>query len=150
MSAHPMDTAISVPVDRFVPARRSAPAGPARPQGRSRHWDRWWLGALVLGALAWLLATIALPVASLLGRSFWDDAGRFTGLAQFIAYARMPGVAQSLFNSLWLSAVSSTVCVLLAYATPMAWYAAACRWRAGSARWPWCRCWRLRCSWPSA
>jgi iron(III) transport system permease protein len=95
MSAHPMDTAISVPVDRFVPARRSAPAGPARPQGRSRHWDRWWLGALVLGALAWLLATIALPVASLLGRSFWDDAGRFTGLAQFIAYARMPGVAQS-------------------------------------------------------
>src|SRR2546425_9780797 len=38
---------------------------------------------------------------------------RFTGLAQFITYARMPGVAQSLFNSLWLSAVSSTVCVLL-------------------------------------
>lgn len=123
MSAHPMDTAISVPVlvpvpvpvDRSVPARRSVPAGPVRPRGRSAGWERWWLGALVLGALAWLLATIALPVASLLGRSFWDDAGRFTGLAQFITYARMPGVAQSLFNSLWLSAVSSTVCVLLAY-----------------------------------
>ena len=123
MSAHPMDTAISVPVpvpvpmpvDRSVSARRSAPAGPARPRERSAGWERWWLGALVLGALAWLLATIALPVASLLGRSFWDDAGRFTGLAQFITYARMPGVAQSLFNSLWLSAVSSTVCVLLAY-----------------------------------
>ena len=123
MSAHPMDTAISVPVpvpvpvpvDRSVPARRSAPAGPVRPRGRSAGWERWWLGALVLDALAWLLATIALPVASLLGRSFWDDTGRFTGLAQFITYARMPGVAQSLFNSLWLSAVSSTVCVLLAY-----------------------------------
>lgn len=122
MSAHPMDTAVSVPVpvpvpvDRFACARRSAPAGPVRPQGRSAGWERWWLGALVLGALAWLLATIALPVASLLGRSFWDDTGRFTGLAQFITYARMPGVTQSLFNSLWLSAVSSTVCVLLAYA----------------------------------
>ena len=123
MSAHPMDTTISVPVpvpvpvpvDRSVSARRSAPAGPVRPRGRSAGWERWWLGALVLGALAWLLATIALPVASLLGRSFWDDTGRFTGLAQFITYARMPGVAQSLFNSLWLSAVSSTVCVLLAY-----------------------------------
>lgn len=121
MSAHPMDTAISVPVpvpvpvDRSAPARRSVPAGPVRPRGRSAGWERWWLGALVLGALAWLLATIALPVASLLGRSFWDDTGRFTGLAQFITYARMPGVAQSLFNSLWLSAVSSTVCVLLAY-----------------------------------
>ena len=87
MSAHPMDTAISVPVpvpvpvpvDRSVSARRSAPAGPARPRGRSAGWERWWLGALVLGALAWLLATIALPVASLLGRSFWGRHGPLHG-----------------------------------------------------------------------
>jgi iron(III) transport system permease protein len=32
-----------------------------------------------------------------------------------MAYAQTPGVAQSLFNSLWLSAISSTLCVALAY-----------------------------------
>jgi len=58
MSAHPMDTAISVPVpvpvpvDRSVSARRSAPAGPVRPRGRSAGWERWWLGAPGLGAPA--------------------------------------------------------------------------------------------------
>ena len=54
-------------------------------------------------------------VGALLGRSFWSADGQFSGLAQYMAYARTPGVAQSLFNSLWLSATSSTLCVALAY-----------------------------------
>lgn len=97
-------------------ARRYQDAGPAAPRpSRTFHGERLWLGVLVLGLLGVLLIAIALPVGALLGRSFWSADGQFSGLAQYMAYARTPGVAQSLFNSLWLSATSSTLCVALAY-----------------------------------
>ena len=96
--------------------RRRQASGPAAPQQSTFfHWEKLWLGVLVLGLLAALLVAIALPVGALLGHSFWSADGKFSGLAQYIAYARTPGVGQSLFNSLWLSAVSSTLCVALAY-----------------------------------
>lgn len=95
---------------------RSPSSGPSSPQQSTFfHWEKLWLGVLVLGLLALLLVAIALPVGALLGHSFWSADGQFSGLAQYIAYAQMPGVAQSLFNSLWLSAVSSSLCVALAY-----------------------------------
>ncbi len=97
-------------------ARRHQDAGPAAPRpSRTFHGERLWLGVLVLGLLGVLLIAIALPVGALLGRSFWSADGQFSGLAHYVAYARTPGVAQSLFNSLWLSATSSTLCVALAY-----------------------------------
>lgn len=97
-------------------ARRHQDAGPAAPRpSRTFHGERLWLGVLVLGLLGVLLIAIALPVGALLGRGFWSADGQFSGLAQYMAYARTPGVAQSLFNSLWLSAASSTLCVALAY-----------------------------------
>ena len=97
-------------------ARRHQDAGPAAPRpSRTFHGERLWLGVLVLGLLGVLLIAIALPVGALLGRSFWSADGQFSGLAQYMAYARTPGVAQSLFNSLWISATSSTLCVALAY-----------------------------------
>ncbi|KGH00747.1 phosphonate ABC transporter permease [Comamonas thiooxydans] len=68
-----------------------------------------------MGLLGALLVAIALPVGALLGHSFVSADGKFSGLAQYFAYAQMPGVGQSLFNSLWLSAFSSTLCVALAY-----------------------------------
>ena len=96
--------------------RRSQPAGPVQPQRASSiNWERIWLGVLTLGLLALLVLAIALPVGALLGNSFWNEAGHFTGLSQYIRYAQTPGVGTSLFNSLWLAAVSATVCVLLAY-----------------------------------
>ena len=96
--------------------RRRQASGPAAPQQSTFfHWEKLWLGVLVLGLLAALLVAIALPVGALLGHSFVSVDGKFSGLAQYIAYARTPGVGQSLFNSLWLSALSSTLCVALAY-----------------------------------
>ncbi|MDR0214443.1 MAG: putative 2-aminoethylphosphonate ABC transporter permease subunit [Comamonas sp.] len=95
---------------------RKQASGPAAPrQTRVFNWEKLWLGALVLGLLAALLVAIALPVGTLLGHSFVSADGQFSGLAQFMSYAQTPGVGQSLFNSLWLSAVSSTLCVALAY-----------------------------------
>ena len=77
--------------------------------------ERPWLAALLGGALLLLAVGIALPVLALLGMSLWGSSGEFVGLAHFAAYARSPNVLNSLFNSLWLSALSASVCVLLAY-----------------------------------
>ncbi|MFS4551550.1 putative 2-aminoethylphosphonate ABC transporter permease subunit [Comamonas resistens] len=97
-------------------ASRKQGSGPAAPrQTYIFNWEKLWLGALVLGLLVVLLVAIALPVGTLLGHSFVSADGQFSGLAQFMAYARTPGVGRSLFNSLWLSALSSTLCVALAY-----------------------------------
>ncbi|QNN56045.1 putative 2-aminoethylphosphonate ABC transporter permease subunit [Diaphorobacter ruginosibacter] len=95
---------------------RSQPAGPIEPQSRpALNAERIWLAVLVFGMLALLLFAIAMPVAALLGHSFWTSDGRFSGLAQYIQYASTPGVGRSLFNSLWISAFSATLCVALAY-----------------------------------
>ncbi|WP_145914965.1 putative 2-aminoethylphosphonate ABC transporter permease subunit [Comamonas thiooxydans] len=115
-----MDASSSaLPVGSYAPAaesRRQQGTGPAAPrQTRFFDWEKLWLGLSVLGLLGALLVAIALPVGALLGRSFVSADGKFSGLAQYLAYAQTPGVAQSLFNSLWLSAISSTLCVALAY-----------------------------------
>ena len=112
----PIGMDLSAPVAVPYKKQRRQASGPAAPQQtRFFNWEKLWLGVLVLGLLGALLVAIALPVGALLGRSFWSADGTFSGLAQYIAYAQMPGVGQSLFNSLWLSALSSTLCVALAY-----------------------------------
>ena len=114
--ALPLGIDLSAPVLVQQKKQRRQASGPAAPQQtRFFNWEKLWLGVLVLGLLGALLVAIALPVGALLGHSFWGADGKFSGLAQYIAYAQMPGVGQSLFNSLWLSALSSTLCVALAY-----------------------------------
>ncbi|WP_427771247.1 putative 2-aminoethylphosphonate ABC transporter permease subunit [Comamonas thiooxydans] len=115
-----MDASSSaLPVGSYAPtaeSRRQQDTGPVAPrQTRFFDWEKLWLGLSVLGLLGALLVAIALPVGALLGHSFVSADGKFSGLAQYLAYARTPGVGQSLFNSLWLSAFSSTLCVALAY-----------------------------------
>ena len=107
---------IAPPAEPVRPQRRSQPAGPVRPQRSSTvNWERIWLVVLLVGMLGLLLLVIALPVGALLGHSFQANDGSFSGLTQYIRYASTPGVGQSLFNSIWLSAVSATLCVALAY-----------------------------------
>lgn len=92
----------------------AAVAPPALPALR-RPAERALLGLLLGLALLALLISIALPVAALLGMSFLDAEGHFSGLANHWAYAASPNVGRSLFNSLWLSLLSAAICVGLAY-----------------------------------
>lgn len=111
----PLGVGVPTPSAAVEVDRRQA-SGPATPpQSRVFNWEKLWLGLLVLGLLAVLLVAIALPVGTLLGRSFWSADDKFSGLAQYWVYARTPGVGQSLLNSVLLSAISSTLCVALAY-----------------------------------
>ncbi len=101
-------TAIPLPPQSSHGALRETPPLPAR-------LERPLLALLLAAALAALVLAVLAPVAALLAKSFWNASGEFVGLAQFIAYARTPHVGTSLANSLWLSALSATLCVALAY-----------------------------------
>ncbi len=70
---------------------------------------------VLLGAgLVVLTVLILLPLVSLLAQSVLDGQGRFVGAAHFVAYFST-GRWAALQNSVALSAVSSLLCVALAY-----------------------------------
>jgi iron(III) transport system permease protein len=68
---------------------------------------------LVIAAL--LVAFLALPLIAILAQSVEDAKGHFVGFANFIAYLQTPALRQSLFNSLWVSAVVTVVVVPAAF-----------------------------------
>ncbi len=79
------------------------------------HWtDRIAQAGLALVALA-LLVFLAAPLAAILLQSFEDSDGRFVGVHNFVAYARTPALLDSLFNSLWVSALVTLVTMPLAF-----------------------------------
>jgi iron(III) transport system permease protein len=79
------------------------------------HWsDRIAHAALALVALA-LLLFLAAPLAAILLKAVEDSAGRFVAFNNFIEYARTPALLDSLWNSLWVSAVVTLFTVPAAF-----------------------------------
>ena len=73
------------------------------------HWsERIAHVVLVLVTLA-LLVFLAGPLAAILQQSLQDAQGRFAGLANFVAYAKTPALLESLWNSVWVSAVVTVI-----------------------------------------
>src|SRR2546425_3628914 len=62
-----------------------------------------------------LLLFLAAPLAAVLLQSLEDPAGAFAGLENFAAYAQTPALAQSLWNSLWVSAAVTLASVPAAF-----------------------------------
>ena len=74
------------------------------------------LSQLLPGALLLCLAiATVLPILALLGRAFFDGAGAFVGLANFVRYATEPGLAIAAWNSASLSAIATIITILLAF-----------------------------------
>jgi iron(III) transport system permease protein len=71
-------------------------------------------GGLVLVA-AWLGVAVVLPLWALLSKSVQGPDGRFVGLANFAAYAGTPALSTSIWNSVLVAAISTVVCILLAF-----------------------------------
>src|SRR5215207_3830572 len=91
---------------------------PARPIGlaaartlREEHVATALIGALVLI----LLLIVALPLWALLSKSFQDAAGQFVGLANYRIYFTTPALAASLFNSIWVAALTTAIVIPLAF-----------------------------------
>ncbi len=100
----------------------SAAASPTRPGPiklkpvrQATHWsDRVAQAALLLVVLA-LLAFLAAPLLAILLQALEGNQGEFVGLKNFIAYAQTPALLESLWNSLWVSALVTLVTVPLAF-----------------------------------
>jgi iron(III) transport system permease protein len=91
----------------------SAAAAPAVRQ--HIHWsDRLAHAALALVALV-LVAFLALPLLAILQQALQGRQGEFVGLANFVSYARSPALLESLWNSLWVSALVTVITVPLAF-----------------------------------
>lgn len=96
----------------MVAALATTQLAPAR---QHTHWsDR--IAHLALAGVALVLAAfLALPLLAILVQALQDTAGEFVGLANFIAYARTPALLQSLWNSVWVSALVTLITVPLAF-----------------------------------
>jgi iron(III) transport system permease protein len=69
----------------------------------------------VIFVAAALLLIIALPLVTLLAKSFTDADGAFVGLANYRSYFSTPALVQSLWNSVWVSALSTAIVIPLAF-----------------------------------
>lgn len=72
-------------------------------------------GLLVLALISVLVLIIGLPLWALLSKSVENHAGEFVGLANFAQYFSTPALVAALYNSLFVSALSTLIVVPLAF-----------------------------------
>ena len=91
------------------------PLHAAAPLRQRAHWsDRIAHAALLLIVLA-LLVFLAFPLAAILVKSLQNADGAFVGLVNFTSYLATPALLQSLWNSVWVSAVVTLITLPLAF-----------------------------------
>ncbi len=71
--------------------------------------------AALLVAAGFLLVSLALPLATLFGKSFRDRDGQFVGLANFVRYFGTPSLVASLWSTVWVSLLATCIVVPLAF-----------------------------------
>jgi iron(III) transport system permease protein len=90
-------------------------APPARTARRRLSRDDAVMAAGLVLLAVWLAVTVALPLWTLLSKSFQDHSGGFVGLANFATYFASPALSRSLWNSLWVAALTAAVVTPLAF-----------------------------------
>jgi len=93
-------------------AAAPATVSPAAP----RSLERVVLVAAVATVALVLLVIIALPLGTLLAKSFTDTDGAFVGLANYRRYFETPALVASLWNSVQVSALTTVFVIPLAFA----------------------------------
>src|ERR1044072_7878947 len=71
------------------------------------------IGVLLL--VAWLLLSIALPLWTLLSKSFQNANGEFIGLSNYIRYFSTPSLFNSIFNSIGVAVATTVIVIPLAF-----------------------------------
>jgi iron(III) transport system permease protein len=73
-----------------------------------------WVKRLLIGLVClWLLVVVVLPLGQLLSKSMTDRDGQFVGLANYVYYFNTPALSHSLYNSLFVSAMTTVLAVSL-------------------------------------
>jgi iron(III) transport system permease protein len=69
----------------------------------------------ILALIAWLAVTVLLPLWALLSKSLEDGEGRFVGLDNYVAYFSTPTLLASVWNSLFVSLLTTAIVLPLAF-----------------------------------
>ncbi|MDZ4791519.1 MAG: putative 2-aminoethylphosphonate ABC transporter permease subunit [Hyphomicrobiales bacterium] len=77
--------------------------------------DDWVLLIGVAVIALWLIVTLAMPLGVLLIKSVQNADGQFIGLANFARYFETPSLVTSLWNSVWVSALTTAIVIPLAF-----------------------------------
>ena len=88
---------------------------PARSIWSTLDRDLWIKRLLILLVCCWLLVVVVLPLFQLLSKSFNNADGQFVGLANYVTYFSTPALFYSLYNSLFVSTVTTVVSVTLGF-----------------------------------
>jgi iron(III) transport system permease protein len=72
-------------------------------------------GILILFVCAWLTVTVLCPLMQLLGKSLLDQKGNFAGLGNFVRYFQTPSLSVSLYNSLYVSVLTTLISGILGF-----------------------------------
>ena len=76
-----------------------------------------------------LVLVIALPLWTLLSKSFQNQDGAWIGLANYVLYASTPTLRESLFNSVWIAGLSTALVIPLAFAYAYGLQRSRVRWK---------------------
>src|SRR5947209_8877124 len=77
--------------------------------------EAWVMRAGIILLVAWLFLSIALPLWALLSKSFQNQNGAFIGLANYIRYFSTPSLFNSIFNSVGVAVVTTSIVIPLAF-----------------------------------
>ncbi len=82
---------------------------------RTLNSEIWVMRGLILLSGVFLVVFVLLPLYELIRRSLENRQGEFVGLQNYIQYFSTPTLAQSFVNSLYISAMSTLITVVLAF-----------------------------------
>jgi iron(III) transport system permease protein len=87
----------------------------ARPIRQKIDRDAWLMRIGVVALGAWLVLTVLVPVAAILGRSLLARDGSFVGLDNFARFLATPNLVASIANSATIAVISTVLCLSLAF-----------------------------------
>jgi iron(III) transport system permease protein len=79
--------------------------------------------------IGWMLVTLVLPLWVLLSKSFQNPNGQFIGLANYAHYFSTPALFDSVWNSLFISLLSTAIVLPLAFVYAYALQRSCMRWK---------------------
>ncbi len=85
------------------------------PVRRTLDRDDWIMRTCLVVLAAWLVIGVALPLYTLLSKSFADHGGRFVWFANYVTYFSNPALFQSVWNSFSVSLIATAITIPLAF-----------------------------------
>lgn len=77
--------------------------------------DDWVMRAFTGVIALYLVVALALPLYTMVSKSFQNDEGVFVGLANYLEYFGTPALAYSINNSLYIACITTVITVVIAF-----------------------------------